>query len=133
LDERHLKSIPLFANLSKKDLKDVARHADEVDVGEGKHLIDQGRSSYEFFAIEDGKAEVLRDGEHVADLGPGDFFGEMGLLADDRVRTASVIARTPMQVMVMTGPSFRRVAQEMPHVAASIEAAIKDRAAGMTG
>jgi CRP-like cAMP-binding protein len=127
MDPSRLKALPLFKDLSKEELKDVARHADEVDVDEGKHLIDQGRSAYEFFAIEEGTAEVTREGGHVADLGPGDFFGEIGLMEPDRERTASVVATSPMQVIVMTGPDFRRVSREMPHVAAQIQEAIHHR------
>jgi CRP-like cAMP-binding protein len=127
MDPSRLKALPLFKDLSKEELKDVARHADEVDVDEGKHLIDQGRSAYEFFAIEEGTAVVTREGGHVADLGPGDFFGEIGLMEPDRERTASVVATSPMQVIVMTGPDFRRVSREMPHVAAQIQEAIHHR------
>ena len=81
MDETRLKSLPLFASLSKRELQQVARSCDEVDVPEGKSLMTQGESAYEFFVIADGTAEVSADGRHVADLGPGDFLGEMGAMA----------------------------------------------------
>jgi CRP/FNR family cyclic AMP-dependent transcriptional regulator len=130
MDESHLKSLPLFSSLPKKELKQVASHADEVDVPEGRELVHQGDWAWEFFAIEEGRAEVLRDGQHVADLGPGDFLGEMGLL-EHAPRNASVIARSPMTVVVMTGQDFRRMDHEMPEIAARIQSAIEERATAL--
>jgi CRP/FNR family transcriptional regulator, cyclic AMP receptor protein len=127
MDESRLRAIPLFAGLKKKERRAVAQQADEVDVEAGCHLVREGEFAYEFFAIEEGTAEVTREGGHVADLGPGDFFGEIGLMEPDRERTASVVATSPMQVIVMTGPDFRRVSREMPHVAAQIQEAIHHR------
>ena len=65
-------------------------------------LVREGDFSYEFMAIEEGEAEVTRGGEHVADLGPGDFFGEMGLL-EKTLRNATVTAKTPMRLVTLTG------------------------------
>src|SRR5438045_3156891 len=71
---RRLKSIPLFAGLAKDELSRVADCAEAIDVEAGEHLLHEGRFAFEFFAIERGAAEVLRDGVHVADIGPGDVF-----------------------------------------------------------
>jgi CRP/FNR family cyclic AMP-dependent transcriptional regulator len=128
VEESRLREIPLFARLSANDLRDVARNTDEVEVTQGRRLIDEGRSAYEFFLIEEGTAEVVRGGEHVAELGPGDFFGDMGLLSPERRRNASVVATSPMQVVVMTAPNFRRVARDKPHVAREISRAVVQRA-----
>jgi CRP-like cAMP-binding protein len=95
-------------------------------VPEQKHLIDQGQFGYEFFVIEEGKAEVRRGDEVLAELGPGDFFGEIALLEEDR-RTASVIAEEPMRAIVMTRRDFREMQDEMPSVAAKIRQAVEDR------
>ena len=84
MDPRDVQSIPLFAGLSKDDQKVVAQYADEVDVDAGTVLAQEGRLAYEFFAIREGTAEVTLDGRHAATLGPGDFFGEIGLLAGER-------------------------------------------------
>jgi CRP-like cAMP-binding protein len=80
MDEQKLASISLFGALPKRELRRVAQVADEIDVGEGKELLQQGEFAYEFIVIESGQAEVTRDGEHVADLGPGDFLGEIAAL-----------------------------------------------------
>jgi CRP/FNR family cyclic AMP-dependent transcriptional regulator len=126
MDVKHLDTIALFNGLSKAQKAEVARQADEIDVEAGKRLISAGRFGYEFFVIEDGKAEVIRDDHHVADLGPGDFFGEMALLGDT-VRSADVITSTPMTAMVMTDTAFRSLARKMPDVAEEIRAACRRR------
>ena len=132
MDPKHLESIPLFASLSKKERKELGRYADEVDVKEGTELVKEGDWAYEFFAIEDGQAEVVRDGKHVADLGPGDFLGEMGAVDHGR-RQASVVARSAMTLMVMTDRDFQRVMYEMPKVAEQIRNAIEERKAALPG
>jgi CRP-like cAMP-binding protein len=126
MDAARLKSIPLFASLSDKERQRVAQLADEVAVPAGQHVVDEGRFAHEFFVIEDGTAEVVHDGTVLAELGPNDFFGEIALLKADR-RTASVIAKTPMTLIVMFGPNFRSVAEDLPEVASKIHAAIEER------
>jgi CRP-like cAMP-binding protein len=128
LDEASLKSVPLFESLGRKELRRVAQSADEVEVPEGKHLADQGAFAYEFFVIEEGTAEVTVDGERRGDLGPGDFFGEIGLLKSER-RTATVVAQSPMRLIVMTRSGFRSIERDMPHVAEQVESAIESRLA----
>jgi CRP-like cAMP-binding protein len=126
MDAKDLKSVPLFASLRDDELRLVAQQADEVDVREGKQLITEGRFAYEFFAIQEGTADVSKDGVVVRTLGPGDFFGEMGLLVADR-RTASVVATTPMRLVVLTAAQFHAIESRMPGVAAQIRAAIEER------
>jgi CRP-like cAMP-binding protein len=128
MDPRDVQSIPLFAGLSKDDQKVVAQYADEVDVGPGTVLAQEGRMAYEFFAIKAGTAEVKLGGEHAAVLGPGDFFGEIGLLAGDR-RVASVVASTPMSLVVLTGSQLRAIDSRMPDVAERIRGAMAQRIA----
>jgi CRP/FNR family cyclic AMP-dependent transcriptional regulator len=128
MDPRDVQSIPLFAGLSKDDQKVVAQYADEVDVEPGTVLAQEGRLAYEFFAIKAGTAEVKVGGEHTAELGPGDFFGEIGLLAGDR-RVASVIASTPMSLVVLTGSQLRAIDSRMPGVAERIRSAMEQRIA----
>ena len=132
MNEKQLETIPLFAPLSKRERQEVARRADEVDVAEGRHLVDEGDWAYEFFAIEEGTAEVLHGGERLAELGPGDFLGEMAALDHSR-RRASVVATSPMTVMVMTDRDLRQITQEMPGVGRRIKAAIDERAAALAG
>src|SRR3954452_22161314 len=126
MDMDHLKSITLFENLSKNELAEVAKQADEIAVAAGKRLVSAGRFGYEFFVIENGSAEVVRGDEHVANLGPGDFFGEMAILSDT-VRSADVVASTPMTAMVMTDSQFRVLAHRMPDVAEKIREACRTR------
>jgi len=73
MDESELQSIPLFESLARDERRLIAQHADEIDVAQGTQLVRQGEFAYEFFVIEKGGAEVLRDGEHIADLAAGDF------------------------------------------------------------
>jgi CRP/FNR family transcriptional regulator, cyclic AMP receptor protein len=126
MDESRLRSIPLFSGLNRKALKMVGQQADEVDVEAGRYLVREGDFPYEFFAIEEGTAEVKRGEQHLAELGPGDFFGEMGLISN-APRNADVIARTPLTAVVMTGSAFRHVDREMPDVARQIRRAIDER------
>jgi CRP/FNR family cyclic AMP-dependent transcriptional regulator len=126
MDEARLRAIPLFAGLGKKERRSVAQQADEVDLEAGRHLVREGDFAYEFFAIEEGTAEVRRGEQYLADLGPGDFFGEMGLIGDV-TRNASVIATTPVTVMVLTGSAFRHIEREHPEVSKQIRKAIEER------
>jgi CRP/FNR family transcriptional regulator, cyclic AMP receptor protein len=126
MDERKVESIGLFSGLSRQERRQVASTADEVDVEEGRQLVREGEFAYEFFVIEDGTCEVLRDGKHVADLGPGDFLGEMGIVNKAR-RNASVIARSPMSLIVMTEQDFRGMRRAMPAVADRIQQAVQAR------
>ena len=126
MDPKRLRSIPLFKGLSKKEIERLSRVMDEVDVPKGKELATEGRFAYEFFIIEQGTARVTRGGEHVADLGPNDFFGEIGLLESER-RIASVVTTSPMAAIVMSGRDFRAMEEELPRVGAQIREKIKER------
>jgi CRP-like cAMP-binding protein len=126
MDPAGLESVPLFAQLSRKDRERVSRSADEVDVAEGTLLVREGDFAYEFFAIRSGTASVEQDGKEVAKLGPGDYFGEIALLETER-RTASVRAVTPMRLIVMTGPDLRNLMHDTPELAAQIRSTIRER------
>jgi CRP/FNR family transcriptional regulator, cyclic AMP receptor protein len=121
-----LKAVPFFSKLKKRELEVVAQQTDEVDVAAGKVLATQGDLGHEFFIIETGTAVVSRDGEQISELGPGDFFGEIALLEEDR-RNATVTATTPMTLIVMTRSSFRAIDQSMPHVHEVVQDAIEQR------
>jgi CRP/FNR family cyclic AMP-dependent transcriptional regulator len=126
MDAQRLKRIPLFADLSRRDLERLARWTDDIDVKQGRDLMDQGSFPHEFMVIESGTAEVLVDGEHVADLGEGDFFGEMALLVEQR-RTATVTATSDLRVIVMHERDFRAMEDEMPAVAGRIKSIMDER------
>jgi len=126
LDASRLKSIPLFEEVGDEELAQIAPFAQEVSVEQGKVLVREGDFSYEFMAIEDGEAEVTRGGEHVADLGSGDFFGEMGLL-EKTLRNATVTAKTPMRLITLTGWDLRRVERTAPEAIERIRSVLEER------
>jgi len=129
MDVKALQDVWLFARLSKDELQKLARWTDEVSVAAGHELAKQGQFAHEFFVITDGSAEVVQDGARIAELGPGDFFGEIGLLETHR-RTASVVATTPMRLIVMFQREFAQMEHDMPAVADRIRAAIRARLNG---
>ena len=126
MDASRLKSIPLFQTVSDEELKEIAPFAQEVHVNEGTELVKEGDFSYEFMAIEEGEAEVLRGGEKVNQLGPGDFFGEMGLLEKDR-RNATVVAKSDMHLITLTGWDFKRMEKVMPEAVERVRSVIEER------
>ena len=126
VDAARLKSIPVFAPLGKRELRRVAECADEIEVGAGEELLREGRYAFEFFAIKEGAAEVVRDGAHVADLGPGDVMGEIGALSHGQ-RTASVIARIPSTVIFIRAQDFRHLADELPALSEQIRHVVDAR------
>jgi CPA1 family monovalent cation:H+ antiporter len=121
-----LKAIPAFAALDKHELERVAGCAEEIDVQAGEQLLVEGRYAFEFFAIREGAAEVLRDGTHVADLGPGDVFGEIGALSHGQ-RTASVVTTTRAKVIFIRAQDFRHFAREMPALGERIRRVVEER------
>jgi|ERR671922_1250781 cAMP-dependent protein kinase regulator len=132
MDESRLRSIELFESLPRDARRVIAQHADEIDVDEGTNLVRQGEFAYEFFVIENGSAEVLRDGERIAELGPGDFLGEMGIVGKI-VRNATVTTTAPSDVIVMTEQAFRSMSRSNPDVASRIAAAVEERSQTLVG
>jgi CRP/FNR family transcriptional regulator, cyclic AMP receptor protein len=128
LEATRLKSIALFKEVGDEELSRIAPFANEVSVEEGKVLVREGDFSYEFMAIEEGWAEVTRGGEHVADLGPGNFFGEMGLL-EKTLRNATVAAKTPMRLITLTGWDLKRVERTAPQALDRVRSALEERRA----
>jgi CRP/FNR family cyclic AMP-dependent transcriptional regulator len=123
MDVDRLKAVGLFSMLSRGDLEKLSRWIDEIDVREGKELTHEGEIGHEFFVIEDGSASVTKSGEEIALMGPGDFFGEIALLESPR-RTATVVATTPMTLLVMHSRDFKAMEHEMPLVADRLRSAI---------
>ena len=129
LEASRLKGIPLFEKFSEDELRQIAPFAEEVQVPEGEVLVREGDYSYEFMAIEEGSARVTRHGETVAELGPGDFFGEIGLL-EKSFRTATVEATSPMQLVTLTGWDMARVEKAMPEAIEQLHQTIEERRPG---
>ena len=128
MDPKRLEGVPLFAGLSHHDREQVARRADTIEIPAGRHLLDEGRLPHEFFVILDGEVEVIHEGQRLATLGRGDFFGEIALIQHGR-RTASVVSTTPTTLAVMSPQGFDAVRRELPRVAERIEDAIRERLA----
>ena len=126
MDASRLKSIPLFEDVPEEELGQIATFAQEVTVDQGRELVREGDFSYEFMAIEEGEAEVTRDGGHVADLGPGDFFGEMGLL-EKTLRNATVTAKTPMTLVTLTGWDLTRMERHSPEAIERVRSTLEER------
>jgi CRP-like cAMP-binding protein len=126
MDEAKLRDIPLFAKLSRKQRKLLALRADEVEVRPGKLVCRKGESANELYVIERGRAKVVRDDQYLDELGPGDFFGEMGVL-EDAPRNANVVATTPMTLMIVSGPALRQLEREHPQLASRINRTIEQR------
>lgn len=111
MDQNRLKAIPLFSQLSDEEAHRLAAFATETSLAEGQILMKQGDYSTELIAIEEGSADVLRDGEKIASLGAGDLIGEMGLLTREP-RNADVIATSPMRVIKLTHWEIRRMSKD---------------------
>jgi CRP-like cAMP-binding protein len=110
-----LKTVPLFADMSKRDLTAVGRIADELDLPAGKELIREGAAGSQFFVLLEGEADVRRRGRKVNTLVPGDFFGEIALLAN-RKATATVTTTAAARVLVVTRGNFNKLLRDAPKI-----------------
>lgn len=109
----YLSDVPLFAGCSKKELTTIAGGASELAIDEGQALTRQGAPSHEAFVIMDGTAVAERNGRTIGELGPGDTVGELGLL-DRAERSATVVAASPLRVLVIGRREFSGLLQEVP-------------------
>ena len=111
MDVGRLRNIPVFADMSDADLQRIATFATEDSAPEGAVLVREGDYSTELIAIEEGTAEVRHDGRQLATLGPGDVFGETGVL-DKGLRNASVVATSPLRIVKLTSWEIKRLTPE---------------------
>lgn len=123
MDSARLTAIPLFSQLSESEARRLATFASETSIADGQILMKQGDYSVELIAIEEGTADVIRDGQKIASVGKGDLIGEMGILAR-RPRNADVIATSPMMVIKLTHWEIHRMSDR---TVGRIEAIIKQR------
>jgi CRP-like cAMP-binding protein len=121
-----LKGVPLFSRLSKGELEEIAKIADELDFKEGKELAREGAAGREFFVIVDGDAEVTRGSRRLRRLTSGDFFGEISLITK-LPRTASVTTLGPTRALVITDRSFRRMLDQSPTLQRKVLEALGER------
>lgn len=115
----YLRTVPLFSALSRRELEQVLRVAEQLDVSAGDELVTEGRIGREFFLILSGRAVVRRHQRKVAELGPGQWFGELALL-DNEPRSATVRALTDMRLLVLGQAEFAGVVQTLPGIAAKL-------------
>jgi len=121
-----LASVPLFAECSRRELRQIAEAADEVVVPAGTALTKEGSSGREFIVIVDGAAEVRRRGRKVNELGSGDFLGEIALVSRGP-RTATVRTTQPTHALVITAPSFRSLLRRTPSMQWKVLEALAER------
>jgi CRP-like cAMP-binding protein len=128
VDPSTVESIPLFASVPRRRRRHVARLADEVGVAAGARLTRQGGYAQEFFVVVSGTADVYRDDQRVGRLEAGEFFGEVGLLGPRWERSATVVATSPMRLLVLARRQFRELLFAAPSAAARIHGAAAQRA-----
>ncbi|MEA2228804.1 MAG: family transcriptional regulator, cyclic receptor protein [Solirubrobacteraceae bacterium] len=128
MDPQRLKNIAVFADLDDEQLAHIAALAAEVSVPAGKELVREGDYSYDVLAIEEGSASVERDGDRIADLGPGDVVGEMGVLERSQ-RNATVIATSPMRLVTLTSWDIRRLRKTAPAAVEHLRGLVAQRRA----
>jgi CRP/FNR family transcriptional regulator, cyclic AMP receptor protein len=126
VDPARLRKIPVFSDLDEDELSHIAALAAEVSVPAGKELVRQGDYSYDVLAIEEGTASVERHGDHIADLGPGDVLGEMGVLERSQ-RNATVRATSPMLLVTLTGWDIRRLRKTTPNAVDHLRSVVAQR------
>jgi CRP/FNR family cyclic AMP-dependent transcriptional regulator len=126
MDPGRLKNIKLFESLSDEQLRKLAPFAAETSAQEGKVLVNEGDYSYELMALEEGTAKVTRGDDEVAELGPGDFFGEMGLISKE-LRNATVTASSPVRLITFNHWDLKRMERTAPEAVEKIREVIAER------
>ena len=120
--------VPLFCRLSKGELARIAQLADEVDLPVGKRLTKEGARGSEFFVLLEGSADVERNGQRIATMRGGDFFGEIALVTDVP-RTATVTTISPVRALVITDRAFRELLRGSPAIQGKVLEAVALRLA----
>ena len=128
VDTDTLARVPLFASLTQPELQQIAPWFEAREVSEGVELVGQGASGYTFFILVDGGCAVSLGHEVVAQIAPGDFFGESAIVGGGR-RNATIATTTPSKLLTMFGTEFRRLQQAQPAIASAIEDTARERLA----
>ena len=130
MDVNELSSVPLFDGVSQDVVERWAGCFQETELLNGAGLTREGDFAYKFFVVLDGEIEVQREFTHVATLGPGDFFGEMGVLSGGR-RNARLVAQTRCKLAWMMGWEFNEMLEQQPEVAQRVQAVVEERMSGV--
>jgi CRP-like cAMP-binding protein len=126
-----LKRTPLLADLSKRDIEEVGRLADEVDVRAGRVLLKEGDPGREFFVIIDGQIEITKEGRHLRTMGAGEFLGDIALVVE-RPRTATATAVTDSWLLVVGHREFHSLMEQFPSIRVSVLESIALRLRDLT-
>ncbi|MCA1735566.1 MAG: cyclic nucleotide-binding domain-containing protein [Actinobacteria bacterium] len=121
-----LASVGLFVSLAPSDREEVASMMEVQMVDEGDFVVEKGDLSYKLLVILDGRAQVENDASPIATLGPGDYFGETGIVRA-AYRNAAVRALTPLRLGVLVGWEVKDLMHRFPGVKASIDATVANR------
>lgn len=127
-----LKRSPLFEGLSRRQLVQIARLTDDLDVPAGATLCREGSRGHEFFVITEGRAAVTRAGKEVATLSSGDFFGEIALL-EPVTRTATVTAATPLRFFIVSDHQFKSLLDTDPEIERKVLRTLARRLVTLSG
>ena len=111
-----VQGVPLFADLDKRELRELANSMKERNFSAGSTIATEGQTGIGFFVIGEGTAKVTQGGEERGMLGPGDYFGEIALI-DDGMRTASVTADTDLKAYGLTSWEFRPLVESNATIA----------------
>ena len=131
MDRSRLEAFPILSGLGADDLDAIASVASEIEVDAGRVLTAEGDFGHAIFAIEQGMAEVSRDGDVLRALGPGDVFGEVAVLASGR-RTADVVSATPMSLIAIFKRDVWALERRSPEAAERLRALVAERLAAQT-
>ena len=105
----------------------LARVIDELSVPEGTTIVRQGDYGYEFMVIEEGTVDVIRNAQLIDKMGPGDFFGEIAVLNDGAERNASIVATSPVRLLLLSAHDMRVVRERMPAIGEQIDRVVAAR------
>lgn len=121
-----LRNSPFLAGLSRKDLEEVGRLADEVDLPAGKVLMREGDLGREFYVIIDGEVDLERGGTFLRTMGPGEFFGDISLVTE-RPRTATVTVKSDARFLVLGHREFHSLLDQFPSIRMGVLESIANR------
>jgi len=116
-----LAAIEVLRELPTGRRRELARLADELSASAGETLMAEGEPGYEFMMLEQGQADVVQGGQKINTMRPGDSFGELAVLSDGELRTASVVATTDVRAIVLTARFMREVHNRMGSVGERID------------
>ncbi len=121
-----LRKVPLLQRCTRRELTAIVRHSEVVQFPEGQAVVRAGEPGAEFFLILAGKAGVEAPARRRFQLGPGDFFGEMSLL-DGEPRSATIVAETPLRLLLVRRQDFWTLLTEVPDLTRKILEALSRR------